>query len=89
MTDFPNREPNLEIRCRFQGRVAQNLQELQELGNFPSVKAAAEYVIGAFCGPVVRNLRQAQESVEQASISLEQRQKSKLLQRNEKRFPVS
>lgn len=56
----------IEIRCRLRGKTAQELRELQDLGNFPSLKATAEYLIGCFAGSMVRGLQQAQAVVEQS-----------------------
>lgn len=58
----------IEIRCRFQGQVAQDLKELRDIGNFPSFKAAAEHIVGCFTGSMVRGLRQAQNRVEQLPV---------------------
>lgn len=64
-----NNNDEMKVICRFSGKVADNLRELQETGNFPSLKATVEYLVGTFSSPMLNGLKNAQRSVELSTDS--------------------
>lgn len=59
----------MKVICRFSGKVAHNLRELHETGNFPSLKATVEHLVGTFSSPMLSGLKNAQRSVELSTDS--------------------
>lgn len=64
-----NKDDEMKVICRFSGKVADNLRELQEIGNFPSLKATVEYLTGTFSSPMLEGLKNAQLSVKLSADS--------------------
>ncbi len=64
-----NNNDDMKVVCRFSGKVADNLRELQETGNFPSLKATVEHLVGTFSSPMLNGIKNAQRNVELSTDS--------------------
>ncbi|ACB54396.1 hypothetical protein cce_5050 [Crocosphaera subtropica ATCC 51142] len=59
-----NQDNELKVTSRFSGEVAENLRELKEIGNFQSLNAAVQHIVGTYVSSVVKGIKSSQQNVE-------------------------